>query len=375
MFERHKAKATIKDLQAEVQRLTAERDRTKAELTKVSKDLTSSRSLLSAYDATLSSYHALEEIGYDFLLQDNLTSSDIEQQIHDTEMALGRLVSDESVYIINKKYTVDGSLSKGQKFQKTFCKNLLIGFNAYADKKAKAINYQNFTKSTELIQRSFEKYNKQGAIIGVGINKKYLTYTLDLLKFKLQLKQRKAEEDDAIRKEKRRLKEQEELFAEIERTKKQLEKERKQYEQMLGRSVSLEEKKEIEDKIAEIDQREQDVDYRLQNAKAGWLYIISTPAMPDMVKIGATRRLSPFVRIRELSTASVPFPFICHGVVFSEDVFSLEANMHNRFNAQRVNKENRHKEFFGIAPNEAINTLKEEFNCHVQFAKEEDFNV
>ena len=58
--------------------------------------------------------------------------------------------------------------------------------------------------------------------------------------------------------------------------------------------------------------------------------------------------------------------------MFNEDVFALENDIHKRFDAYRVNKENLHKEFFEIDPAEVIKILREEFNCEVQFIKEED---
>ena len=110
----------------------------------------------------------------------------------------------------------------------------------------------------------------------------------------------------------------------------------------------------------------------MNNMRAGYLYITSTPAMPNIVKLGVTRRLNPLRRIQELSSASVPFPFVCHGLVFSDDVFALEAAIHKYFDAQRVNKENGHKEFFAIGPSDAISALCDEFHVDVHFVNEQE---
>ena len=89
--------------------------------------------------------------------------------------------------------------------------------------------------------------------------------------------------------------------------------------------------------------------------------------MPNMTKLGVTKRLNPLVRIHELSSASVPFPFVCYGLVFSDNAFDLETKIHDYFDKQRVNKNNRHKEFFNISPQEAVNVLRNKFNCEVHF--------
>lgn len=146
------------------------------------------------------------------------------------------------------------------------------------------------------------------------------------------------------------------------------------YEQNLANATSESAREEFEAKLAEIDKRVQDIDYRTKNLKAGYLYITSTPAMPNIVKLGATRRLNPLRRIQELSSASVPFPFVCHGLVFSDDVFALEAAIHKYFDDKRVNKENAHKEFFAISPSDAISALRDEFHVDVHFMNEQEEN-
>lgn len=61
---------------------------------------------------------------------------------------------------------------------------------------------------------------------------------------------------------------------------------------------------------------------------------------------------TPSKRIRELGSASVPFKFETHALIFSEDAFSLENKLHNKFKKDRVNKINNRKEFFRTPLNE-----------------------
>lgn len=93
---------------------------------------------------------------------------------------------------------------------------------------------------------------------------------------------------------------------------------------------------------------------RLQNGKAGTVYIISNVGSfgEDVYKIGMTRRLEPQERIDELGSASVPFPFDVHSFIFSEDAPALESRLHHELNACRINKVNLRKEFFRVEPEE-----------------------
>lgn len=284
---------------------------------------------------------------------------------------IAKLIANEEAILTTRIYKIDGSEAKGKKFQKVFCENLLIGFNSYFNKKKKSITAYNYNSSVELIKSKFDKMNQKASLMGVSINSGYLNFILDLLKLQLDEKITKAEEHERIKEERRRLREQEKLLAEAEKAKLELQKQRRMYEQSLAKALNEQERQEFEAKLKEIDKREADVDYRINNSKAGYLYITATKAMPNMTKLGVTRRLNPLVRIQELSSAATPWPFKCYGLVFSDDAFDLETRIHEYFDSKRVNTENKHKEFFYITPQEAIKVLKEEFGCDVHFVNDE----
>jgi len=84
--------------------------------------------------------------------------------------------------------------------------------------------------------------------------------------------------------------------------------------------------------------------------KAGFVYVVSNIGSfgETVFKVGMTRRLEPMDRVRELSDASVPFPFDVHMMISCEDAPSLETNLHRDLHKHRVNKVNMHKEFFNI---------------------------
>ena len=82
-----------------------------------------------------------------------------------------------------------------------------------------------------------------------------------------------------------------------------------------------------------------------------------------------TRRLEPMDRIKELSSASVPFEFDVHAMIFSDDAPDLESKLHKHFQKQSLNKVNLRKEFFHVTLDEIEQVVKENFNNAVEFTR------
>lgn len=72
-------------------------------------------------------------------------------------------------------------------------------------------------------------------------------------------------------------------------------------------------------------------------------------------------------RIAELSSASVPFPFDVHAMIFSENAPGLEAILHQHFDEMRVNKVNQRKEFFKVDLDDIKKVVLENHNATVKF--------
>lgn len=286
------------------------------------------------------------------------------------QKSIASLIGNNKAIITTRVYRIDGSEAKGKKFQKVFCENLLIGFNSYFNKKKKSITVYNYNSSVELIKSKFDKINQKASLMGVSINSTYLDLVLNLLQLELDEKIAKTEEKERIKEERRRLREQEKLLAEAEKERKKLEEERHNLQKLFTKAITEQEQEDIKNKLAEVDKRTEEIDWRISHQSAGWLYIATTPCLEGMYKAGCTKQLNPLNRLAQLSSASVPYPFVCHGLVFSEDVFDLEAKLHKRLDSVRVNKMNRSKEFFYGSPEEAIKILKEEFKVNVHFVDE-----
>lgn len=87
----------------------------------------------------------------------------------------------------------------------------------------------------------------------------------------------------------------------------------------------------------------------------GIVYILTNPAMPNLVKIGMTTRLEVGIRMSELYTTGVPVPFECSFAGKVTDVKTVERAFHKAFGPYRINP---NREFFEIEDAQAIGLLE-----------------
>src|SRR5699024_28878 len=219
---------------------------------------------------------AMQELGIEY----NPTFhnlDDITCKKNNVQKTIGELIGCGEAIITTRIYRIDGSEAKGKQFQKTFCENLLIGFNYYFNKKKKAVSSTNIIASKDLITKKFSVINKKAALMGVAINQKYLDLCLELLTLELEEKLSKAEEKERIKEERRRIKEQEKLLTEAEKERKRLEEERHNLQKLFAKAITEQEQEDIKNKLAEVDKRTEEIDWRISHQSAGWLYIATTP--------------------------------------------------------------------------------------------------
>lgn len=86
----------------------------------------------------------------------------------------------------------------------------------------------------------------------------------------------------------------------------------------------------------------------------GIIYVLTNPAMPDMVKIGKTGR-DILVRLKDLYSTGVPLPFECAYAAKVPDMGKWEKAFHTAFGPYRVNP---NREFFSINPDQAVALLE-----------------
>jgi len=173
-------------------------------------------------------------------------------------------------------------------------------------------------------------------------------------------KERIKEEQKAIREQ---MKQEAAERKRLEEERKKVEKEEVKYKNEIAEieRLILEEKdsavlKQLEERkanrieeLGNIEKKKEDI-IRLEHGLAGSVYIISNLGSfgGDVFKIGMTRRLIPEERIDELGSASVPFRFDIHSIIFSQNAPELELKLHKQLHNMRVNKINLRKEFFKI---------------------------
>lgn len=333
---------------------------------KVMSELQHLEELQSATGA-LNGYVEMQDMGLEYTPLDT-NNEEITKKIVAVESGIAKMYNNATVCKIIRTYTLNNSVPKGAKMQKEYSNNLLGAYNNYFEKKKKAITENNYSRTIELLDNTYNRLNKRADTLGTAINYEYHALCKKLIRLHLDLKLAKEKQRKEQREQKRRLKEQEQLIIEMNRLKKKLEEEKKAMDIAFDKALTDEERESIKEKIADIDKRMADADYRLTNTKSGWLYVISSPSLPNLVKVGVSRRESPWTRVRELSSSSLPIPFKAHCFVFSDDCFELESAMHKYFDAQRVNKD---REFFAITPQQAIDALKDVFKVDIWYVDDE----
>ena len=258
---------------------------------------------------------------------------------------------------------LDNSKSKGKAMQNQLIKAALRGFNGEADALLVKVSVVNVDNKIKALRKVFEQLNKMYSRNLIEITYPYLDLKIEELRLAAEYELQKQEEKELLREQREKEREDKKLQAEIKAKRKQLEKDRDHFKNMVAKVTELlkeakndevEELRrqlaEYQDKLSELDEIEEDIDYREGHATAGYVYVISNIGSfgEDVYKIGVTRRLEPLERIRELSSASVPFQFDVHALIFSEEAFALETELHNQLANYKVNKVNGRKEYFRV---------------------------
>ena len=292
-----------------------------------------------------------------------------------------QLVKDGRAGVITSPLAFNNSVKKGEAIQKQLIKAAIRGFNGEADALLTKVTPGNLENKKKALQKAFEQLNKIYERNFVKLTNQYLELKAKELQLAVEYDLQKQQEKELLREQRAQEKEDRKLQAEIAAKRKKLEKDRMHFKQMLDnvealmKSASEEEKEklklqlsEYQNKLSELDEIEEDIDYREGHASAGYVYVISNIGSfgEDVYKIGVTRRLEPLERIRELSSASVPFQFDVHALVFSEEAFALETELHNQLAEFKVNKFNGRKEYFRVP----FDRIKEILSAHKELAIE-----
>ncbi|MBT0891668.1 DUF4041 domain-containing protein [Streptococcus lutetiensis] len=307
---------------------------------------------------------------------DNISANEIKNELSLEKLKEKELIKNDEAVLKFDQSSTKSILNKQ-------AKQLLRAFNSEADYYISNITMRNVDNYRNKLAKSFETLNSLFAIDGVQLNQKLLTYKLKQLDIVYKFQKQLDIERELLKAQKEEIREQQKVEKELQNAKRKLEKEEKQFNNELSKlmkylnsaqnevekNIYADKIKELEEKIKVLEKDKQNVLERETNTRAGYVYIISNIGSfgKDVYKIGMTRRLEPMDRISELSSASVPFPFDVHALIFSEDAPALENTLHKYFKKQEVNKVNQRKEFFKVNLEEIKELVHNEYNNTVHF--------
>ncbi len=309
-------------------------------------------------------------------------SDGYKEKLEDIRNRQKQMIKDKTAAVCDTTWSVEGSKAKGRTFANEMIKLFLRSFNNECDMSIQTARFSNFDRCYDRIEKSFDTINGLGKINTVHISQQYKKLKLEELTLAYEYQRKKQEEKEALQELRAQQREEAKLAKEIEAARKEAEKERKHYLQALeklgiqlssaageDRAALIEKQKELMGFLEDINEKMEDIDYRLSNQRAGYVYVISNIGSfgEGVYKIGMTRRLDPMERVYELGDASVPFRFDVHAMIFSDDAPKLEAALHNAFASKRVNAVNSRREYFRVSLDEIKDVVRKNHDKTVEF--------
>lgn len=252
---------------------------------------------------------------------------------------------------------------------------VLDAFDFRVDSILAKVKKDNYGVLEQKIKDAFSIINNNAkAYHNTFITRKYLNARLGELKWGMIIYELKNQMQEEQRKLREKMKDEERARREYEKALRDAEKEEKLLRDAMEKAkvqilaASEAQKKEYEAKLAELEVKLKEAEEKGQRAlsmaqqtKKGNVYIISNVGSfgENVYKIGMTRRLDPYERVRELGDASVPFPFDVHAIISSDDAPALETSLHKEFAMMQMNKVNPRKEFFRIGLKEIRDAVEQ----------------
>ena len=375
-----KAIEKFDEMNNKILKLESQKEKLDDELLKTTNQLNKQKEKLEAVNDELNmESFALYKPKYDFA-----NSSQYKFKLEEIRKNQKEMIKSKKAVHYSKDWTINGSASEGRKMTNNNIKMILRSFNSDCEAAINKIKFSNLERIENRIYKSFEQLNKLNEVNQVSITQEFLNLKFDELHLGYEYEQKKELEKELLREEREKEKENRKVLQEIEKKKRSINKEILHYENAIDEIEnkilisSEKEKEELENKLSEIrkivekyNDEKEELDYRLENIGAGYVYIISNIGAfgENIFKIGVTRRLEPLERIRELSSASVPFKFDVHALIFSYQAYNLEKELHNLFDNKRVNLVNNRKEFFNISIDEVETALAKYKDLTFEFNK------
>jgi hypothetical protein len=259
---------------------------------------------------------------------------------------------------------------------------VLDAFNGKCDMVLADVRHDNVGTLKQKVKDAFNLVNLNGqAFRNARIVPAYLALRLEELEWASAVHALKLKQREEQRELKERLRDEERARRDFAKQLREAEKEEQTLRQAMAKAqaeiakASDAQRAKYEARLAELTVLLQQAEAKGQRAlsmaqqtKAGNVYIISNTGSfgEHVYKIGLTRRLDPFERVRELGDASVPFEFDVHAMIRADDAPALERELQRRFLRNQVNKVNPRKEFFRVSLQD-IRAMAESMGCHTSW--------
>jgi DNA repair exonuclease SbcCD ATPase subunit len=335
----------------------------------------------------------LQSFGFYKPLYDCADSAAYRQLLEKVRDRQKEMVKERTALRTETVFSIENDRTGGKKIAKNLEKLILRAFNGECDATIDKVTFSNLDAITARITKAYQDLNDLCQVVGISISQAYLNAKIEELHVCYEYQRKLKEEREEQRKIREEMREQARLVKEIEDARKKIEKEETHFNQVIAElqarmdAAAASEKaqyeaklREYEEQLAAVQKDKEEVAFREQSTRAGYVYIISNLGSfgEDAYKIGVTRRLEPQERIDELGDASVPFDFDVHAMIFSEDAPSLEGALHEHFADRTINKVNPRKEFFRVRLDEIEEVVRTHHNKVVEFtrlAKAEDYRL
>ncbi|MGJ6981490.1 DUF4041 domain-containing protein [Aestuariimicrobium soli] len=295
--------------------------------------------------------------------------------LQDLQLEIDTSVRSGEAIQASDRFTWNGSLAQGRRLVRDLGRLMLRAYNAEADNCVRALRAGNLAAAVQRLERAMTSIERFGAMMELRVSPDFHALRIRELELVADHQMKLQEEREAAREHRELLREQRRAEQELAAERARLDKERAHYVGVLASLRSSgddEAARDLEQRLADIDAAIEANDYRTANIRAGYVYVISNVGAfgPKVVKIGMTRRLDPYDRVRELGDASVPFTYDVHALFFSDDAISLEAELHRIFADRRVNVVNGRREFFFSTPEDVRDVLAEKVGGLLEYTAE-----
>lgn len=365
----------IIDIDEAVVRSHTEKSKVDNEIVELQKNYKEKRATFDKLIAQVAIYDEeveLAELGYYMPHFDFESSEAYKKKIMNNRDKQKSMLKDKSAVYCKTEWTVEGSKAKGRAMTNKIIRLSTRAFNNECDAAISNVAWNNVERMEQRITKAYDSINKLNENYGILIAHPYLQLKREELYLSYEHKKKKQDEKEEQAEIRQQMREEAKLQKEIETAQKEEEK----YQKMLNKAQQEAKNAigsnldklnatiaQLSAELAAAHEKNERAKSMAQQTRSGHVYVISNIGSfgENVYKIGMTRRLEPFDRVKELGDASVPFTFDVHAMIYADDAPTLENTLHKSFDDFRVNLVNGRKEFFNVTLDDIEEEVKKHF--------------